>query len=83
MKQALLIGVLLAVLAAAGWLAYQGWTMEGEVAMPTEAYVAMALGIVFSLAVGIGLMALVFYSSRKGYDDAAAGERRDHPNTGS
>jgi hypothetical protein len=28
----------------------------------------MALGVVFSLVVGIGLMALVFYSSRHGYD---------------
>jgi hypothetical protein len=26
---------------------------------------------VFSLVVGIGLMALVFYSSRKGYDEPA------------
>ena len=31
----------------------------------------MWLGIVFSLVVGCGLMALVFYSSRHGYDDAA------------
>ena len=28
----------------------------------------MALGVVFSLVVGCGLMALVFYSSRSGYD---------------
>jgi hypothetical protein len=31
----------------------------------------MALGVVFSLVVGIGLMALVFYSSRSGYDEPA------------
>ena len=31
----------------------------------------MALGIVFSLLVGVGLMALVFYSSRAGYDEPA------------
>jgi hypothetical protein len=29
----------------------------------------MALGVVVSLAVGFGLMALIFYSSRKGYDE--------------
>jgi hypothetical protein len=29
----------------------------------------MAIGIVFSLVVGVGLMALVFYSSRAGYDE--------------
>ena len=37
----------------------------------------MGLGIVFSLIVGCGLMALVFYSSRHGYDDAANLDRRD------
>jgi len=31
-------------------------------------YVALRLGIVFSMVVGCGLMALVFYSSRRGYD---------------
>ncbi len=29
----------------------------------------MALGVVLSLAVGFGLMGLVFYSSRSGYDE--------------
>ena len=43
--------------------------------MPTEGYVAMWLGTVFSLVVGCGLMALVFYPSRHGYDDAAGGSR--------
>jgi hypothetical protein len=28
----------------------------------------MAVGVIFSLAVGFGLMALIFYSSREGYD---------------
>jgi len=29
----------------------------------------MAFGVIISLAVGFGLMALLFYSSRKGYDE--------------
>ena len=29
----------------------------------------MGFGVIISLAVGFGLMALVFYSSRKGYDE--------------
>ena len=29
----------------------------------------MALGVIFSLVVGVGLMTLIFYSSRKGYDE--------------
>jgi hypothetical protein len=43
----------------------------------------MALGIIFSLLVGVGLMALVFYSSRHGYDDSPELARidasKDHP----
>jgi hypothetical protein len=35
--------------------------------MPAAGYVAMWLGIVFSLVVGCGLMMLVFYSSRHGH----------------
>jgi hypothetical protein len=37
--------------------------------MPAIGYVAMGFGIVLSLLVGCGLMALVFYSSRHGYDE--------------
>ncbi len=48
-----------------------GWkTPEGDVGqeMTSAGYVAMAFGIVVTLALGVGLMALVFYSSRKGHD---------------
>lgn len=38
-------------------------------AMNIHGWVALALGTLFSLALGGGLMALVFYSARKGYDD--------------
>jgi hypothetical protein len=37
--------------------------------VPTSGYAAMAFGVVISLAVGFGLMALLFYSSRRGYDE--------------
>jgi hypothetical protein len=36
--------------------------------MSTAGYVAMALGIIVTLALGMGLMALVFYSNREGHD---------------
>lgn len=39
--------------------------------VPAAGYVALVLGVVFSLVVAVGLMALVFYSSRKGYDEPA------------
>jgi hypothetical protein len=36
--------------------------------MSTTGYVAMTLGVIATLALGIGLMSLVFYSNRKGHD---------------
>ena len=69
--------VLLALLGAAIWIAVAGWQAVGDVAIPAHGYIAMTLGIGFSLVVGCGLMALVFYSNRKGYDDPAQRETKD------
>ena len=38
-------------------------------AMSIHGWIALTLGTLLSLAVGGGLMALVFHSARKGYDD--------------
>ena len=65
----IIVAVLLVLLGGAGTVAFQSWTAHADVAMPASAYVAMGLGIAFSLVVGCGLMLLVFYSSRQGYDD--------------
>jgi hypothetical protein len=32
-------------------------------------YLAMAFGVLFTIVVGAGLMGLIFYSSRRGYDE--------------
>jgi hypothetical protein len=64
----IIILVLLAILAAAGWYAYQGLTVDADVPMSKHGYIAMGLGFFFTLVVGVGLMALLFYSSRAGYD---------------
>jgi hypothetical protein len=48
-----------------------GWNSadsDGGQEMTGAGYVAMTFGIVVTLALGTGLMALVFYSSRKGHD---------------
>ncbi|SPP98866.1 conserved protein of unknown function [Bradyrhizobium vignae] len=66
--RALLITLLLAMLAAAGYFAYSAMAVEGE-PIPTEGYVALALGAGFSVIVGVGLMVLLFFSSRRGYDE--------------
>ena len=61
--------VLLSLLVATGVVVYLGWTLGNGADVPTSGYAAMALGVILSLAVGFGLMALLFYSSRKGYDE--------------
>lgn len=67
---------LLALLAASLWYAFGLWNAVDAPDMPIGLYVAMALGVLFSVVIGSGLMALVFYSSRRGYDERASG--RDH-----
>lgn len=66
---ALAVTALLVLLVAVGWFAYDGLTTGDAPAMSGHAYVAMTLGIVFSIVIGGGLMALLFYSSRRGYDE--------------
>lgn len=46
-------------------------------AMSVHGWIALGLGTFLSLALGGGLMALVFYSARKGYDDRIEVEAPD------
>ena len=64
----LLLIILLGMLVAVGYFAYSAMTVEGD-PIPTEGYVALALGAGFSVVVGVGLMTLLFLSSRRGYDE--------------
>jgi len=64
-----LVAALLVILLAAGWFAAHAWISVEGPPMPANGYIAMTLGIVFSLILGFGLMGLVFYSSRHGYDE--------------
>ena len=78
---------MMAILAASVWFAVHGWMAIEGPDIPMEGYVAMAAGIIFTLIVGVGLMSLVFYSRRHGYDDAAdrgrgEGENRSTPRSG-
>ncbi len=61
--------VLLGLLALAVVFLVVGWSApEGGTPISIHGYIAMALGIVFTLALGGGLMFLMFYSSRRGHD---------------
>ena len=69
MRVALVIIVLLAILAAAVFVAHYGWVSAGDVIMPAWGWLMLGLGVFFTILVGGGLMALVFYSSRAGFDE--------------
>jgi len=64
----LTIASLLGLLGVALWVAYRQWTLV-DVDLPGWAWMAIGLGVALALLVGGGLMALIFYSSRKGYDE--------------
>ena len=61
----LVIGIFIAAL----------WTGIGDSEISAAGWLAMALGVIATLALGIGLMALVFISSRRGYDDIGGSDR--------
>lgn len=69
-----LLLVLVGLFGASLYVGFAGWTAHSDVEMPTYVYVMMFVGIGFTLLIGCGLMALLFYSHHKGYDDDAQGE---------
>ena len=69
---ALVVIALMALLCASLYYAYGIWTTLGAADLPGWMYAAMIGGVLFSLLVGGGLMGLVFYSARAGYDDRAS-----------
>lgn len=71
MKTALLIASLAAILIIAAIGMTRLMADLGEVAIGTQGTIALVLGVVLTFAVGAGLMALVFFSHRRGYDERA------------
>ena len=70
--------VLFLLLAASAYVVYEGWTAHsGGVEMPDWGYAMLGVGVMFGLAIGCGLMALAFYSSRRGYDERSAVDQED------
>ena len=66
-----IVGSALGAIAVIGYFSYRSWTGMGEVEMSAHGWIALGLGTVVTLAVGFGLMALVFHSSRNNFDDPA------------
>jgi len=63
-----------AVLAVAVVIA-EFWNGIGDSEISLAGWVAMGLGVVATLALGIGLMSLVFFSNQGGYDEPGRRDR--------
>jgi hypothetical protein len=72
MKTGVLLAVILVpLLAATAGVSFWAWDQLGSTEMDVQGYVALVLGVIATLVIGGGLMGLVFYSSRHGYDERA------------
>jgi hypothetical protein len=74
-----LLTILALLLVATGLWAAWAWEAGSDVTMSKHGWIALGLGTFFSLVVGCGLMALMFYSSRSGFDDRADAFRNHEP----
>ncbi|NKB19717.1 MAG: hypothetical protein GKS01_04145 [Alphaproteobacteria bacterium] len=68
MKIALVVVFWIVLLGGTGYAAYETWVGINDVEISTHGKIALALGVTITFALGAGLMFLVFYSSRRGYD---------------
>lgn len=69
MKSAALIALLALLLLATLLAGIYLWWSLGDVEISLHGLLALTLGCVVSLALGGGLMFLVFYSNRRGHDE--------------
>ena len=76
-KAALVFGAILLVGALAAAIVPM-WVMTSGMGISSAGWGAVVLMIVFSFAVGGGLMFLIFFSAGRGYDDAAHDVAKRH-----
>ncbi len=78
MRTVIILGLVgsFGLLGLAIWFAGSSFMHMSGDPIPLYGYVAIAGGVSVSLLVGGGLMALVFYSNRHGYDDDVSGKPR-------
>jgi hypothetical protein len=62
------LAILLGFLAVSLWYAVKSWTAMAGVRMSGFGWTFLVLGVVVTIALGAGLMALVFYSARHDMD---------------
>ena len=65
-------GLFVAVAAA---VAIGNWRGIGDAGIDLNGWIALTLGVLATLGLGIGLMTLVFISNRRGYDEPPREDR--------
>ena len=78
LSTAVIILALVSLLGWAFWIMVTAWT-HIDAQMSGHGWAALILGIVFSCVLGFGLMGLMFFSSRHGYDEAVKSLDRPSP----
>jgi hypothetical protein len=63
------VGIAMVLVAIVVAVAVINWHIIGNTGIDLNGWIALILGVLVTLALGIGLMALVFISNRRGYDD--------------
>lgn len=63
-----IVGATLA-LAIVAAVSVWNWNIVGDSGIDLNGWIALVLGVLVTMAVGVGLMALIFISNRRGYDE--------------
>jgi hypothetical protein len=53
------------------------WFVFGDMGLSLSGYIALALGVIGTLALAIGLMTLVYFSHHQGYDEQVGADEPD------
>jgi hypothetical protein len=69
----LILAVLLALLGATAWYGVSVWMATAP--MPRYGNIIIGIAATLALVAGCGLIALMYHSNRKGYDDPARSDR--------
>ncbi len=78
MRSVFTLIVLLGLLILAAGTGFWAWREIGSVEIGMHGWIALGLGAGLTFLVGAGLMALMFFSARRGYDERAHQADRSH-----
>lgn len=70
------VGAVIVLVIVAG-VSVVNWNIVGDSGIDLNGWIALIVGIIATLAVGIGLMSLIFISNRRGYDELGPRPPRD------